>query len=159
MVEGAAITRDGDQRRYIRHPSDIPIQVELESVVAHRQEYIHDISAGGLCFSSRVPLEAGTRIRIRIPLVRPIFECLGSVVWCQPEGDYFDVGVEFLRIREAFRLRLIEQICHIEHYKREVRLKEGRTLTGEQAALEWISRYAAEFPPITVHPPPEPPAG
>jgi hypothetical protein len=154
MVEGAAIPRENEQRRYIRHPSDIPILVELESVVASRQEYLHDISAGGLCFASRVPLPVGTRIRIRIPLVRPIFECLGSVVWCEADGDYFDVGVEFLHIREAFRMRLIEQICHIEHYKREIHRKEGRALTGEQAAMEWIAKYAATFPPITVQPPP-----
>lgn len=146
-------------RRYIRHPSDIPIHVELADVVADRREYLNDISAGGLRFQSREALAPGSRIRIRIPLVRPVFECTGQVVWCKPDGRAFDVGVEFTRMREAFRLRLVEQVCHIEHYKREVFEKEGRVLTGEAAAMEWISRYAADFPPLSVHPPPGEDAG
>jgi len=40
----------------------------------------------------------------------------------------------------------VEQICHIEQYKRDMRDQEGRELTGEQAAYEWIERFAAEFP-------------
>jgi len=47
-----------------------------------------------------------------------------------------------------FRLRMIEQICQIEHYRKEVKLVEGRDLSAEEAASEWISRYASDFPPI-----------
>ncbi|WP_300318347.1 hypothetical protein [Accumulibacter sp.] len=43
---------------------------------------------------------------------------------------------------------MVEQIQHIEHYRQEVLLVEGRTLDGDSAALEWISRYAALFPSI-----------
>ncbi len=48
----------------------------------------------------------------------------------------------------AFATRMVEQIQHIEHYRQEVLLVEGRTLDGDSAALEWISRYAALFPSI-----------
>jgi hypothetical protein len=41
---------------------------------------------------------------------------------------------------------MVEQICHIEHYKREVAEREGRELSGQQAAKEWIAKYAASFP-------------
>ena len=138
-------TTGPDERQYIRHPSDIPIQIELESVVASRTEYLKDISAGGLCFRSRIPLEPGTQIHIRIPLVRPIFECTGTVVWCHERDDHCDIGVKFNPGEPLFRLRMVEQICHIEHYKREAE-KQGRKLTCEQAAMEWIAGHADRFP-------------
>jgi hypothetical protein len=43
-------------------------------------------------------------------------------------------------------VRLIEQICYIEHYRQEVLISEGRKLTSEQAALEWIEKFAQDFP-------------
>ena len=45
-----------------------------------------------------------------------------------------------------FRARMVEQVCHIEQYKHQVLKKEGRKLSGEEAALEWIQKYAPQFP-------------
>jgi len=133
-------------RKFIRHPSDIPIQVHLEDVVSDRKEYLSNISFGGLSFRSHSPLKAGTVIRVRIPLIRPVFETRGRVVWCRENKEYYDVGVEFIEQKDVFKARMVEQICYIEHYKREIYLKEGRRLSGEEAALEWIEHYASEFP-------------
>jgi hypothetical protein len=41
---------------------------------------------------------------------------------------------------------MLEQICHIELYKKELRKKKGRKVTGEEAAIEWITNYADKFP-------------
>ena len=41
---------------------------------------------------------------------------------------------------------MVEQICHIEQYRREVLKKEGRRLSSEEAASEWIVKYASDFP-------------
>ncbi len=43
-------------------------------------------------------------------------------------------------------MRMVEQVCHIERYRADVLEREGRALTGEQAAEEWIKRYAEDFP-------------
>jgi hypothetical protein len=43
-------------------------------------------------------------------------------------------------------MRMLEQVCHIESYRKQVRVNEGRELNDEEAALEWISRNAAGFP-------------
>lgn len=43
---------------------------------------------------------------------------------------------------------MVEQLCHIEHYKAEVLAREGRQLDGEQAAREWIRKFAHGFPAI-----------
>jgi hypothetical protein len=43
---------------------------------------------------------------------------------------------------------MVEQICHIEDYRQSVCRVEGRQLSAEEAAVEWIAQYAAQFPDI-----------
>lgn len=135
-----------EKRKFIRHPSDIPIEISLQDVVTNNIEYLNNIGIGGLSFKSKVALNLDTIIRIKIPLIHPIFEATGRVCWCEETEEFFNVGVEFLEIDSAFRVRMVEQVCHIEHYKKEVSKKEGRDLSGEEAAVEWIKKYAKLFP-------------
>ena len=133
-------------RQYIRHPTDIPLEYRLVDVVAHDTEYLKDISEGGLSFQSVVCLDRGAKIHIRIPLRDPIFETDGIVVWCRENDNQYEVGVQFIDPASEFRVRMVEQVAHIEHYKAEVLKNEGRQLTGAEAAKEWIARYARDFP-------------
>ena len=41
---------------------------------------------------------------------------------------------------------MVEQVCNIENYRRDVEQREGRKLTTEEAAKEWIKRDASSFP-------------
>jgi hypothetical protein len=41
---------------------------------------------------------------------------------------------------------MVEQVCHIEEYKQAMLRIEQRKLTSQQAAREWIDKYAAQFP-------------
>jgi len=136
-------------RSFLRHPSDIPIEVQLDEPIAIAEtDSANNISRGGLSFNSRVPLREGSVIRLRIPVVRPVYEVLGRVTWCHGHPGYFEAGVQFLDQDDYFQARMVEQVCHIEHYKRSVLEREGRALSGEEAALEWIERYAPAFPPL-----------
>lgn len=132
-------------RTFIRHPSDIPIHVVSEGMAAKKEDYLTNVSIGGLAFSSNVPFDENSSIVVRISLVRPAFEARGRIIWCRKEEDHFDVGVEFLETKDGFRIRMVEQICHIEHYKNEIKRKEGRDLSGKEAALEWINKFAGSF--------------
>jgi len=49
-------------REYIRHPSDIPIEYELMDIVYDQKEYLNNISTGGLCFRSNRYIEKNTTI-------------------------------------------------------------------------------------------------
>ena len=133
-------------RSFIRHPSDIPIDFQLGEVAVQDSDYLRNVSRGGLAFHSRVALTPGTAIQITIPLVDPVFEAIGRVSWCNSENGTFEVGIEFIEEDDIFRARMVEQICHIEHYKKEILEREGRKLSGEQAAAEWISKFAPGFP-------------
>jgi hypothetical protein len=68
------------------------------------------------------------------------------VAWCTPRHGHFETGVEFLNQDNGFMTRMVEQVCNIENYKKEVYQTEGRILSPNEAAKEWISKYADEFP-------------
>jgi Tfp pilus assembly protein PilZ len=133
-------------RKYIRHSSTVPIYYDLIDIAAKRKDSLKNVSLGGLCFESKHSVEQGTMLLIQIPLTTPTFQERGIVVWCQPSNSHYDVGVQFTNNESSFRIRMIEQVCYIENYKREVLEKEGRELSGEEAAVEWITKYARDFP-------------
>jgi hypothetical protein len=133
-------------RNFIRHPSDIPIEIHHLAQAAPREHRLNNISIGGLSLQADQYLEKGTWIDIKIPVSRPPFETKARVVWCKKKGDQFDIGVAFDEEKEAFRARMVEQVCHIQHYKKEIAEREGRILDGREAAQEWIAKYAKDFP-------------
>ena len=61
-------------------------------------------------------------------------------------STHYDVGIQFADTNTEFAVRMVEQICQIHHYQREVLEKEGRSLSGAEAAAEWVAKYARDFP-------------
>lgn len=139
-------------RKFIRHPSGVPIEVTLDWAEDENDETVDqtitNVSLGGLAFVSHKPLELLERVRICIPVLNEENYLIGNVVWCEKVGSGYEIGIEFEKSRDAFRLRMIEQICHIEHYRKEIARLEGRELNPQEAAKEWISKYAGEFPAL-----------
>ena len=139
-------------RQFIRHPADVPIQVSLDWVEDDNDDTVDqtitNVSLGGLAFVSSKPLEVLQRVRISIPVLQQENHLVGNVVWCEKSGPAYEIGIEFEHSRDVFRLRMIEQICHIDHYRKEVEEREGRKLNSQEAAKEWISKYAGDFPAL-----------
>lgn len=136
-------------RLYIRHPTDVPIDFQVGGQAATNRETLMNYSQGGLCFISEEKVNAGTEIHIAIPITPPQFHATGIVVWCRKELANYLIGVKFSEEETAYAVRMVEQLCYIEHYKQSVKQSQGRDLTGEEAALEWIEKYAGEFPAYT----------
>jgi hypothetical protein len=137
-------------RQYIRHPTDIPIEVRSTQVDNNVEARSRNVSVGGLAFSSRLPLTPESIINLRIDSVSPPFETRARVIWCRSGGDgakegAYDVGVSFLDASDAFTARMVEQVCHIESYRKHVAEAEHRALSSQEAAQEWITRFAAAF--------------
>ena len=105
-----------------------------------------NVSLGGLSFISSRKLQILDRVRVCIPILKKENCLTGRVVWCEKAAAGYEIGLEFERSQEIFRLRMIEQICHIEHYRKEIESQQGRKLSTEEAAKEWISEYAGDFP-------------
>lgn len=149
MVVGAECGQnDRSKREYIRHPIDIPIHIESSRPEISQGVRLNNVSTGGLAFRTPKYIEAGQTIRIHIDVVHPSFEVDALVQWCHAIEDDFEIGVKFADIEDAFRVRMVEQVCHIEQYRQEVWRKEKRHLSGETAAAEWIERFAHQFPDL-----------
>ena len=133
-------------RNFIRHPADIPIKIIKNKSEDSYRHPLQDISIGGLRCRFNESLAIGIRITIIIDLVDPIVEIPGNVVWCRADDVSYELGIEFRGEQDVYRLRMVEQICHIEHYRNVIRTREGRNISSEEAAREWIAKFAGEFP-------------
>lgn len=136
-----------DHRKFIRHPADIPIQFSsADGGPSSELGQAHDVSFGGIAFEAEHCPTPGSIIELTIPTVSPPFRTQGVVVWCRCLAERYEVGVRFLASSDAFKARMVEQVCHIEQYKRDVLHREGRKLSAAAAAREWIAKYAGRFP-------------
>ncbi len=137
-----------ERRAFIRHPAEIPIEVRSDLRLTPYKRALGDVSVGGLSFRSAVALETGTLVHVRIAFVRPAFEADARIAWCEQRDGSFEVGVSFLGAQDRFTARMVEQLCHIERYRRETSERLGRALSGQEAAREWIHRFADSFPEV-----------
>jgi c-di-GMP-binding flagellar brake protein YcgR len=135
-------------RKFIRHPASIPIEIAVDrdaEEAAASDANLTNISAGGLAFYLFEAVSLGSNLTISMPDIWPNYSASGTVVWCRESNAGFEAGVQFLESSEAFKARMVAQFCHIEDYRRDVHRSEGRNLTSDEAAREWIVQYAGEF--------------
>lgn len=133
-------------RQFMRHPATIPIEVRVSDPPAACSPRARNVSNGGLAMQSPQAIAPDSLVTLRIPLLRPPFEAEARVVWCAPRDGAYELGVSFLHVDDAFRARMVEQLCHIEEYRRRMHREEGRDMSPEEAAVEWIDKHAAQFP-------------
>lgn len=136
-----------EMRRFIRHPSNIPINVDvIDSDPVSKKFEMVNVGKGGLCFNSVSALTRGKKVHISIPVELSPFEVIGHVAWCHQNNGKYIVGVSFDTEAAEYSVRMVEQVCHIEQYRLEQKDAKGRDLSSEEAAAEWIEKYAADFP-------------
>lgn len=128
-------------RNYIRHSASMPIEFEINQGDLQTQN-LQNVSAGGLCFFSDQHIPQGVSISINIPHLKHSFTENCSVAWCTKVDDKYRIGVMFENDLTAFRLKMIEQVCHIEDYRKEIYVTEGRKLSAEEASQEWLDKFA-----------------
>ncbi len=132
--------------RFDRYPANIQIEVKSRGQFKHAKHDTLNLSTGGLAFRGSRKFAPGDVVEIRIPFLSPPFETEARVAWCAALEGHHDVGVEFLDQDDAYTARMVEQVRHIENYRNEVQRTEGRALTAEAAAAEWIKKSAARLP-------------
>ena len=134
-------------RRHVRHVTGIPIEVIIDFNQSYHaeDESITNVSLGGLCFIASDRLDINESIQVRIPVLNQEHNLDGKVVWCNKTAKGYEVGLEFNDPDEVDRIKMIDQICQIESYRQDLEKSNGRKLSSEQAAREWVNRYAGEF--------------
>ncbi|MEO0444379.1 MAG: PilZ domain-containing protein, partial [Pseudomonadota bacterium] len=90
------IMNEVDNRQFIRHPSNIPIEycfVDRPLVVS---DSTNNVSAGGLSFRANQYIEPNSWLQLHIPIHHEYVEIDARVLWCQPGTDNaYDWGVMF----------------------------------------------------------------
>lgn len=137
-------------RAYIRHPSNVGIQVSPLSTREQLNLEINNISMGGLSFDSHVSFYEDTVVKLRIPSIKPVFKVNAIIRWCREQSKNaecpYELGVEFLDSNDAFKVRMIEQACYISEYRKQVQKQRGKRITWNQASKEWIEKNGGSFP-------------
>ena len=133
-------------RKYLRHPIDIPIEFTISETKIKKSALTGNMSICGLCFKSFECVENDKLLTIKIPLINSNIRLQGRVVRCLIKNDHVEIGIEFINQNDIFAARMIEQICYIKQYQKDIAEQQGRNLTDEHAALEWISNHSAQFP-------------
>lgn len=132
-------------RHFLRHPSDMPVELVLRKQAIVPRQRLNNISLGGVACNSSRAFRRGTAVELRIPLFGEQARYPGLVAWCHKQEAHYLVGIAFVDEDTLFRARMVEQVCQIEHYRHQRELALGCSLPVEVAAQEWISAHAAEF--------------
>lgn len=137
-----------DRRRFIRHPICIPLEFERVKMPQrkHKVESVN-VSLGGLLFLSRVRIGIGTDITVSLPFKDKIFKVRGRVVRCDKDATarLYHTGISFLKVAEAFKVKLVEQLHFIEEYRCLRSVQLNREVSLPEASREWIKRYSRQF--------------
>ncbi|MBL4607922.1 MAG: PilZ domain-containing protein [Pseudomonadales bacterium] len=138
-------------RNFIRHASDIPLEIQVETNKNTQPHHAVNISQGGISFTSEEAIQTGKLISIRVPAISDVFHFEGQVAWCSKSGNTYTIGIQFYDALQSFTARMVEQICYIESYRKEMLKTKGRKLNSNEAAEEWVALYADKFPDIWHH--------
>lgn len=132
---------------FIKHPSDIPLDFSVEPSPSYASAQMLNVHDGGMVFETRRSLPIGAKIHLTVNLRGAALNLQGVITHCISVAESrCDVGVQFEEDNEHYAMRMIEQACHIEHYRQLLSETSGRELTEDEAAAEWIARFAAYFP-------------
>jgi hypothetical protein len=110
---------------------------------------LRDISDGGASFASTIKHEPGQAVELAFPTFpdRPVLA--GTIAWTKADPDtpgLHRYGVKFDDEKDKKTLRLVEMICHIMTYRAVQEHLTGKAISADDAAREWIEKYAESFP-------------
>lgn len=142
-----AARTDSNLHGFIHHPPGFPIEWHtLRQKRKTSQGGLIGRGNIGLCFETDQYIKPDTRLEITIRIRGEIQKFTGRVILVRNKGEVYEIGVWFTSKSDASRIRMVEQICHIEAYLTHKRHHEGPFVSPERVAQEWISRFAARFP-------------
>jgi hypothetical protein len=144
---GYSLELDSNLQGFIHHPVGYPIEYRaIAPPVDHTSGHTHHDQAMGLYFECAEYYPPGSYLEVCIRIRGESCKFSGQVVLVKNCDEYFETGIWLECRTQANRLRIVEQICHIESYLRHKRQYEGPFVSRENVAREWINRFAASFP-------------
>ena len=137
-----------EKRRFYRHPISVPLVLRTSKKEKEGQSQSLDVSLGGLSFLWPERLSKGSLIDIKIAVKKKRFEIKSKVAYAKEDQKTgkFRTGVCFADDSSAFVARLAEQMLEIIKYRKNLSQKSGHEISEEEAANQWIKKYADKFP-------------
>ncbi|MDX8403906.1 MAG: PilZ domain-containing protein [Mariprofundaceae bacterium] len=132
----------------IHHPEQVPVEIQALDCSESYSEPVDGSCLGELAIHCLSSFRVGAVVELHVPMFDSGILLHGHVIWFHKAGGGYLIGISFQSEDEAFRMRMVEQLCHIEAYRKDVAAKQGRILTREEAAAEWIARYSEDFPEV-----------
>jgi hypothetical protein len=136
-------------RKFIRHPTELPLSYHRAKCTPIESIPCFENSLVGLSFEGNEPVELGAILDVTVRAYDEDHTFQGQVVRILYLGNRYEIGLCFNSESSAFRVRMIEQICHIETYRRRLCEIEGCSIDIERAAKEWIEMFSAQFPKLS----------
>ncbi|HEY5717061.1 MAG TPA: hypothetical protein VIS52_01120, partial [Motiliproteus sp.] len=93
-----------------------------------------------------IPHRPGNWVQVEIAAQNAQVRATALVLACRLNDYDYSFELAIPDPEQAFQVRMVEQLCYINRYREQVLRLEGRDLDPNQAAAEWISRFAARFP-------------
>lgn len=104
-------------------------------------------AADGVIFASVFSASAPAAQEILVRISAPVNEELSAwVTELREQDDYIDITLRFASAETAFQMRMYEQLCLIEQYRRSQQGLRAASFSSQCAANEWIARFSADYP-------------
>ncbi len=101
------------------------------------------LSEDCLIIASNVPLQPGLLAELQVNFLEQSFAVMGEIESCDHEDDTYKLHFK-LSHQDSLQTRMLLQLSEIELYRHEMANK-GRDLSIDQAACEWVDKFAAGF--------------
>ncbi|MBI3315566.1 MAG: PilZ domain-containing protein [Candidatus Omnitrophica bacterium] len=139
-----------EKRNFLRHPVHVPIVIRPVRQSVEVPSKSVNISQGGLSFLWEKKLLKRSVVQITIPVKDKLFTVKGKVVYSEKDATSprFRTGVSFTDRDSAFQAKLAEETLEILEYQKKISETLGHIISEEEAADEWIQKYAKFFPSI-----------
>ena len=134
---------------FIKHPLDYPYHLTAsDRVIEHQHDDIDAVQLGGVVFEMAKPYAAGTVLELEISIRGDVYSFHGKVVFVRDKGNVSDVGFWLQNGEDLNQFRMVEQLCCIESYRNRIYQADGRQLSSQRAACEWVKKYAGALPAL-----------
>lgn len=131
---------------FIQHPMRFPIEYKRLRFWERAKLQISNQSNIGLTFTVEKYEKPGSVLEVTIPTRKEMHQFPARVVAVKENEQGFELGVWLLNEEDVPKLRIIEQICHIELYLNEKKYRDGPFVSQEKITEEWIGKFASHFP-------------
>lgn len=138
-----------EARKYLRHSMDAPLSCAVRSEGVETTAGLVDISDGGASISSKAKYRKGQSIELRFPVFKDCSVVPGTIAWDRTDKDSPEnhrYGIKFKDDTDKAMLRMVEMICHIMTFRAMQEHLTGKSIPADDAAREWLSKYADTFP-------------